>query len=291
MFLRSFDYVAPTTLDEALAALADAPGAKVLAGGMSLIPMMKLRVLSPPRLVDIGRLPKLRTISNAEVLSVPALARHHEVAAHPEVRRHATALAEAAGWAGDPQVRARGTTCGSVAHADAAADQPAALLALGGQIVVQSPHATRTIPAAEFFLDMFTTALAESEIVTRVELPTAGPGVGSAYAKIGRRGSTEGFPMAAAAAWIRLDAATITDARVALTGVGFRPELAPGAAKAVIGTRGTTTDLAAAAADVLEGVTVLADLHADDVYKAHLARVMTKRALARALERARVDAR
>lgn len=290
MFPKPFDYVAAGSLDEACAALAANPGAKVLSGGMSLIPMMKLRVLSPPTIVDIGRVPGLDRIESSDGISIPALVRHHQVADAPAIRESASALAEAAGWTGDPQVRARGTTCGSVAHADAAADQPAALLALAATVVARSPRGTRSVPLADFFTDMFTTALTDDEIVERVDLPAPPPGAGSAYAKLGRRGTTEGFPIAAAAAWVQMSDGVVVGARVGLTAVSFCPVLSPAAAAAIIGTPGDETDVARAADRTMEGITPLADLHADERYKAHLATVMTRRALTRALARARRSA-
>ncbi len=139
MYPRSFEYVAPATIEEALTILADNPGAKVLSGGMSLLPLMKLRLLSPELVVDIGRIPGLDQIEDkGEHISIGALVRHNQIASSDLIREHATALSQAASWTGDVQVRNRGTLCGSMAHADVAADQPAAVIALGATMVVQS---------------------------------------------------------------------------------------------------------------------------------------------------------
>ena len=187
MFPRSFEYVAPASLDEALAALADQPGAKVLAGGMSLIPLMKLRLFSPETVVDIGRIPGLDQIEDrGDHIAIGALVRHHQVAESALLAEHARALCQAASWTGDVQVRNRGTMCGSMAHADVAADQPAAALALGATMVARSAGGTREIAAADFFVDALTSALQPDEILVEVKLPKGGGA--SAYDKLGRRG-------------------------------------------------------------------------------------------------------
>ena len=195
MYPRQFDYTAPADLDEALAVLDANPGAKVLAGGMSLLPLMKMRLASPELVVDIGRIGGLdRITDNGGSISIGALVRHAEVASSSLIREHGAALAAAASWTGDRQVRNRGTCCGAMAHADVAADQPGAALALGAVMVAASSSGVREIAAADFFVDTMTSALAPNEILTEMRIPKAGPGTGSAYDKLGRRGGTATTP-------------------------------------------------------------------------------------------------
>lgn len=279
MFPRSFEYVAPADLAAAAEALASAEFAKVMSGGMSLIPMMKLRLLSPDLVVDIGRIPGLDTIEDrGDSVAIGPLVRHAQTAAAENLP---TALRQAAAWTGDVQVRNRGTTVGSVAHADIAADQPAAVLALGATMVAQSASGTREIPASDFFVDALTTALQPGEILAEIRIPKADGG--SSYEKLGRRGGHTDYAVAGAAAWVRRSNGSISDCRVALTGVGTKPTLAHAVAEALIGTDGSPGAVEAAAARATEGVTLLEDLYGSEEYKGHLARVMTARALTQAI--------
>jgi carbon-monoxide dehydrogenase medium subunit len=279
MFPRSFDYVAPASLDEAVSALASGPFAKVMSGGMSLLPLMKLRLLSPDLVVDIGRLPGLDSITDRDgQVGIGALVRHHQTAASDAVP---AALRTAASWTGDVQVRNWGTTCGAVAHGDIAADQPAAVLALGGTIVVRGPRGERQILAADFFLDALTTALEPDEIVTELRIPkTTGS---SAYDKLGRRGGHTDYAVAGAAAWVMRSNGQVSDCRVALTGVAAKPTLATAAAQALVGTDGSEGAVTAAAEKAAQGLTVLEDLYGSVEYKTHLAKVFARRALTKAL--------
>lgn len=282
MYPRNFDYVAPTSLDEALGALGE--DAKVIAGGMSLIPLMKMRLFSPALLVDISRIPGLGTIEDkGDHISIPAMARHADTAGSDLIASNAAALATAASLTGDVQVRNRGTTCGSLAHADVAADQPAAVMAMGGLMIARSSSGTREIPSAEFCVDTLTSALNPDEILTEIRLPKAGSGEGSAYDKLGRRGGHSDYAVAGAAAWVKMSNGSIEDARVALTGVGTKPMMAEGVAQALIGTDGSDEAVKGAAEHALEGVTVLEDLYGSEEYKSHLAKVYVARAVKQAL--------
>jgi carbon-monoxide dehydrogenase medium subunit len=286
MYPREFDYVAPSSLDEALAALASNPGAKVLSGGMSLLPMMKLRLLSPDTVIDIGRIGGLDAISDGgDHIAIGALVRTGQTAGDALVASNAEALAQAASWTGDVQVRNRGTTCGALAHADIAADQPAAALACGATMVARSSGGTREIAAADFFVDTLESALNDDEILVEVRLPKAGAGEGSSYDKLGRRGGHSDYAVAGAAAWVKRSNGSISDARIALTGVGTKPTLAAGSMEAIIGSDGSDAAVAAAAARAAEGVTVLEDLYGSEEYKAHLARVFVGRALRQAIDK------
>ena len=283
MYPRSFEYVAPSSLEEALGMIGE--GSKVLAGGMSLIPLMKTRLFSPPVVVDIGRIPGLDAISdNGDHISIPALVRHASTASAPLIAQHAAALARAAQMTGDVQVRNRGTTCGSLAHSDVAADQPAAVIALGGKMIARSASGTREIQASEFCVDALTSALEPDEILVEIQLPKSGPGEASAYDKLGRRGGTSDYAVAGAAAWVKKSNGTIADAMVGLTGVGTKPSLAIGVANALIGTDGSEEAVKAAAEHALEDVTVLEDLYGSVEYKSHLAKVFVARALRQAID-------
>lgn len=282
MYPRPFDYVAPSTMDEALAAVGE--DSKIMAGGMSLIPLMKMRLLSPATIVDIGRVPGLGDVTDeGDHVKLGALVRHATTASDALIASNAGALAEAAALTGDVQVRNRGTTCGSLAHADIAADQPAAAIACGATMVAQSASGSREIPAADFCIDALTSALTEDEILVEMRIPKAGPGEGSAYDKLGRRGGQSDYAVAGAAAWVRKSNGSIKDARVALSGVGTRAQLAPSVAEALIGTDGSDEAVKAAAEKAIDGVTVLEDLYGTEEYKTHLAKVYVARAVKRAL--------
>lgn len=282
MYPRQFDYVAPGSLEEAFGALGD--DSKVMSGGMSLIPLMKMRLFSPAVIVDIGRIPGLDAIEDkGDHISIGALARHNDTAASALIKGNAAALATAAALTGDVQVRNRGTTCGALAHSDVAADQPAGALACGAVMIAQSASGTREIPASEFFVDALTSALNADEILTEVRLPKAGDGEGSAYDKLGRRGGHSDYAVAGAAAWVKKSNGSITEARVALTGVGTKAVLAEGVAEALIGTDGSASAVESAAAKAADGVTILEDLYGSEEYKTHLAKVYAKRAITQAL--------
>lgn len=282
MYPRQFDYVAPASLDEALGALGD--DSKVMAGGMSLLPLMKMRLFSPATVVDIGRISGLDTIEDGgDHISIGALVRHADTASSDLIAANAAALATAAALTGDVQVRNRGTTCGSLAHSDVAADQPAAAIAAGATMVAQSASGTRDIAAADFFVDVLTSALNSDEILVAVRIPKAGAGEGSAYDKLGRRGGRSDYAVAGAAAWVKKSNGSIEDARIALTGVGTKASLAEGVSAALVGTDGSEAAISAAAEHAVDGVTVLEDLYGSEEYKAHLAKVYVARAVKAAL--------
>jgi carbon-monoxide dehydrogenase medium subunit len=282
MYPRSFDYVAPSSLDEAYAALGD--DSKVMAGGMSLLPLMKMRLFSPGLVVDIGRIPGLDDVEDrGDHIEIGALVRHATTASNDVIAANAAALATAASLTGDVQVRNRGTTCGALAHADVAADQPAGALACAATMVVGSASGTREIPASEFFVDALTSALEPNEILTAIRIPKAGAGEASAYDKLGRRGGRSDYAVAGAAAWIKKSNGSIEAARVAITGVGTRPQLADGVAAALVGTDGSDAAIKAAAEKAADGVTVLEDLYGSEEYKTHLAKVYVARAVKAAL--------
>ncbi|MDA2978867.1 MAG: xanthine dehydrogenase family protein subunit M [Actinomycetota bacterium] len=277
MYPPKFDYLSPTTLDEALSALSGAENAKILSGGMSLIPLMKLRLVRPATVIDISRIPGLDSIEDrGSHIEIGAMVRTSDTAGNALVREHATALAEAAGSTADLQVRNQGTTCGSIAHADLAADQPAAVLALGATMVAESTRGTREIAAADFFVDTLTSALEPDEILTRIKIPKGGRSV---YRKLGRRGGDSDYPIAAAAVWVDTTVGDISEARIALTGVSSKPYLALDAAASVVGTDGSAEAIAAAASHATDGVVVLEDLYGTVDYRKQLAETYVRRAL------------
>jgi aerobic carbon-monoxide dehydrogenase medium subunit len=287
MIPAKFDYHRATSLDDAVSLLAAHPGAKVLAGGHSLIPMMKLRLAQPPALVDVGRVAELKGIraAGADAIVVGALSRHAEIAASELVRAACPLLAEAAGKIGDPQVRNRGTIGGNVAHADPASDLPAVLVALGATLLVRGPAGERRVPAKSFFVDLLATDLHDGEVLTAVELPRAAAGTGACYLKVEHPAS--GYAVCGAAAWVRMDGGRCAAAGLAFNGVSATPVDGSAVAAALVG--GTADDAAIAAA--VDGhLTVhepLGDLQASGEYRVELARVYGRRALATARDRAR----
>jgi len=282
MIPQQFEYSAPKTLDEALGLLAE--GAKPLAGGMSLIPMMKLRLAAPEHLVDLGRIKDLNYIrEQSGSLHIGATASHHEVESSALVRGKCPLLAETVSNIGDMQVRNMGTIGGSVAHADPAADYPAALQALEAKLVLKGSNAERTVAADDFFVDMFTTALEPGEIVREVIVPIDGDGTGTNYQKVVQPAS--GFAIVGIAARVRKSGGKITMARIGVTGLSNRAFRATAAEKALEGKAGSAADIQAAAALVAQGIEANADLHASADYRKHLAVIYAAKALTAALGR------
>jgi len=278
MIPQTFEYSAPATLAEALH-LIDGDR-KLLAGGMSLIPLMKLRFAQPGHLVDLGRVPGLNGIeTEGAKIRVGAMAKHYEVESSAVVRAHCPLLGETVGSIGDPQVRHRGTIGGSIAHADPAADYPAALLALNAQIRVVAAHRERLINAEDFFLDAFTTPLEPDEIVVEITVDAEDSTEGYRYEKMAHPAS--GFAVVGVAARIKRSAGKITMARIGVTGVGSHAFRAHNAEALLEG----GADIASAAAVVGEGVDVNSDLFASAEYRLHLARVYAARALRTAVSR------
>jgi len=282
MIAQQFEYSAPKTLDEALALLA--AGAKPLAGGMSLIPMMKLRLAAPDRLVDLGRIKSLNYVKeDAAGLHIGATTTHHDVETSDAVRAKCPLLAETASFIGDVQVRNVGTIGGSVAHADPSADYPAALQALEAMIVLKGSASERKVSADEFFLDTFTTALEPGEIVSEVIVPIETSGTGTSYQKVVQPAS--GFAIVGVAARVRRSGGKLTMVRIGITGLSNRPFRATAAEKALEGKAGSDAEIQAAAALATQGIDANSDLHASAEYRTHLATVYTSRALKAALSR------
>lgn len=277
MIPPAFDYVRPTGLDEAVRTLADAgEEAKVLAGGQSLLPLLRLRLAFPELVVDIGRIPGLRGVrEDGGMLAVGALTTHHEVVHDPLVRRYAGLLAQATETVADPAVRHRGTLGGSLAHADPAGDLPAVALALDAELVAVGPGGRRTIPARDFFADYLQTALAPDELLVEVRVPKR-EGWGYRYEKFHR--VAQSWAMVGVAALVRRDDGHIAEARIGLTNMGATPLRAAAAEEALAGA-GDPDAVARAARSAAEGTRPSRDASASPEYRAHLARVLTKRAV------------
>lgn len=273
MIPTAFDYVAPTSLEDALSALAEAgDDAKVLGGGQSLLPVLRLRLNAPEKIVDLSRIDSLRGISDdGDTIVIGAMTTHDEVARSELVREHAAVLAEAASTVADPQIRHRGTLGGALVHADPAGDLGAPVLALDAELVVAGAGGERRIPAGEFFQDLFETAVGEGELLTAIRIPKH-TGWGGAYEKFVRVSHQ----------WSIVAVAAVTrdgEAKVALTNMGSTP-LRASAVESAIADGASVEDAAAKAA---EGTNPPSDLNGDSDYRAHLATVLTRRALARAM--------
>jgi carbon-monoxide dehydrogenase medium subunit len=287
MYSANFDYHRAKSLSDAQRLLAANPGAKLLAGGHSLIPLMKLRLATPPAVVDIGRIPELRGISKSgDTIRIGSLTTHAEIAASGDVQKSAAALAEAAGLVGDPAVRSRGTIGGNIAHADPASDLPTVLVALNAQIVAVGPKGERTMAADGFFTGIMSTALAEDDVVTAIVVPASAKGQGSAYVKFAHPASR--YAVVGVAASVTISKNECAAARVALGGLLPHASRARAVEKALTGKSLDAAAIAAAAAQVASdlGSDVTGDIFASAEYRAAVAPVYVKRAIAAAAARA-----
>jgi aerobic carbon-monoxide dehydrogenase medium subunit len=286
MFPASFGYVAAHSVEEALQLLEKhGEEGKLLAGGHSLIPAMKLRLSSPATLIDLGTVPGLRGIrADGRDLVIGALTIHADVASSDLVREHLPGLADAAYVIGDMQVRNRGTIGGSVAHADPAADFPVILTALNASFIVQSSSGSRTIGVDNFFTDFFTTAMAPNEILTEIRIPIPGHGSGTAYAKLPHPAS--GYVVVSAGVLITQSSGSCASARIAVGGLGSGPSRAVAAEAELKGKSLTPEVINAAAAKAAEGTDPTEDSYASAEYKRHVATVYARKAIEAAVQRA-----
>ena len=287
MFPANFNYVAPDSLDEALQLLnKHGDEAKLLAGGHSLIPAMKLRLAAPRTLIDLGRVPNLTGVRlDGNNLAIGALTVHADIASSEPVRRHLPGLADAASVIGDLQVRNRGTIGGSVAHADPAADFPVILTALSASFVLQSTNGARTVPADVFFVDFFATAMEANEILTEILVPLPAAGSGTAYAKLGHPAS--GYVVISAGAMItRQESGSCATARIAIGGLGSGPIRAAAAEAELQGKSLDAKNIAAAATKAAQESDPDGDGYASAEYKRHMATVLSQRAITTAVQRA-----
>jgi aerobic carbon-monoxide dehydrogenase medium subunit len=288
MFPANFGYVAARSVKEALELMArHGEDGKLLAGGHSLIPAMKLRLQSPRMLIDLGTVPGLNGVKVAgDRLIIGALTVHADIAASDLVRKHVPGLADAASVIGDLQVRNRGTIGGSAAHADPAADLPVILTALNASFIAHSPTGTRTIAVDDFFTDFYTTALTANEILTEIHVPLPLSGTGTAYAKLAHPAS--GYVVVSAGALITRQASGVcAAARVAVGGLGSGPIRATATEMELQGKPLASQIIAAAAAKAAAGTDPVEDAYASTDYKQHVATVYARRAIETALERAK----
>lgn len=286
MIPASFEYQAPKSLDEALRLLGrHGDEAKILAGGHSLLPMMKLRLAAPRYVIDIGRLRGMDYIrEEGEHIGIGALVTHAQIAASELLREKCPLLAETAAQIGDMQVRNRGTIGGSLAHADPAADYPAAILALDAELIVQSGNGKRTIPAAEFFVDLMQTQVRPGEILTEIRVPVRRPGEGTAYCKFHQPAS--GFATVGAAARVVTSKdGKIEDIALGMTGVASKAYRAAAVEKSLRGKKADDQLIASACAKSAQAVDPLSDIFASSEYRRAMADVFAHRAISRALAR------
>ncbi len=280
MYPAQFDYRRAGSVDEALSLLQENEEAKLMAGGHSLIPMMKLRLAQPPLVIDIGRLDELKGISAGDgSVRVGALTTHAEIAGSDLLAAHCPVLAEAAGHIGDAQVRNRGTIGGNIAHADPGSDLPPVLVLLGATVHIQSPAGARSVAAADFFQDLLMTDVGEDEILTHIELPATESG--AAYLKFEHPAS--GYAVVGAAAAVRTQRGHCTRAGLVVGGVGATPTAVD--VSSLIGSD-LSDEALAAAADGLDTEDPIGDIFASGDYRVHVGKVYGKRALAAARDRA-----
>src|SRR5919198_320589 len=285
MIPAAFDYVRPTAIEEAVSALASGgEDAKVLAGGQSLIPVLRLRMAYPTTLVDVGRVAELRGVrDDGDAIVIGAMTTHHDVMRDALVREHAPIIVQATATVADPQVRHRGTFGGSLAHADAAGDLPAVALTLDCEFVANGPSGVRRIPAADFFVDYLTTALSPDEILTAVRVPKVGAGWSSHYEKFNR--VAQAWAIVGVAALVRRENGSIAEARIGLTNMGSTPLRASATESALAGAEPTVVAVGAAAELAANGTSPPSDLSGQADYREHLAKVLTRRAVLAAAAR------
>ena len=286
MIPAPFDYISPQTLDEALRVLVShGDEAKLLAGGHSLLPLMKLRLASPKLLVDLSKIPGLSGIKQeGDKITIGALTTQYQIESSELLKERCPLLPQTAKAIGDVQVRNRGTIGGSLAHADPAADIPAAILALGGVLGLTGPEGNRTIPAEEFFLGLMTTAMSPNEILTEIRLPVLPGRCGTVYLKVRQKAS--GFAIVGVAVWLTVDNnGACKDIGVGITGLDSKPFRARGVEERLRGKRIEPGMIEDASSQVTQGVDPLDDIHASAEFRAHLAQLYTARAIQEAAKR------
>jgi aerobic carbon-monoxide dehydrogenase medium subunit len=279
MIPAPFAYARPTTVEEALQAVASGgEDVKILAGGQSLIPVMRLRLAAPETVVDLTKVAELRGVREEEdAIVIGAMTTHSDVLSDPLIGRYAPLIAEATETVADRQVRHRGTFGGALAHADPAGDLPAVALALDAEFVIAGLEGRRTVPAAEFFVDYLTTALEEGELLVEIRVPKLRGTWGMHYEKFNR--VAQAWSIVAVAALVRREEGRIAEARVGLTNMGPTPLRARGVEAALVDVDATREAVAAAAEHAAEGTSPSSDLNGQADYREHLARVLTRRAV------------
>jgi carbon-monoxide dehydrogenase medium subunit len=288
MIATQFDYLAPKTIDEAVALLAQhGDGGKILAGGHSLIPAMKLRLAQPALVIDISRIKDLSYIrEDGTTISIGAMTTHYEIESSDLLKRICPLLPECAATIGDVQVRSKGTIGGSIAHADPAGDFPAAILALDAEMIAVNTNGERTIKAEDFFVDMLTTSLESDEILREIRFAKPQGKFGQSYMKVYQPAS--GFAIVGVAVNLTRNAdGTCASAKIGITGVASKAYRASGVENALVGQQLDEQTVASAASHATDGIDANSDLFASDDYRRHLAEVYTRRAATAAAERAK----
>ncbi len=287
MAVAKFDYHAPSSVEEALDLLNNNDDAKILAGGHSLIPMMKTGLAAPETLIDLGKAEGLSYINESNGgLAIGAMTTYRELAGSDVVAANAAVLGEAAASVADPQVRNMGTIGGSLAHADPAGDLPAVAIALNAQIVAASSGGERTIAADDFFIDLFTTALEPDEIIAEIQIPALGSNTGAAYAKMANKASH--YAIVGVAAAISVDVGGhCTSARIGITGAGPSASRAAESESRLVGSSLDNAAIFSAAGHAADGIELNEDIHASAEYREHLTKVFALRAIRSAVERAK----
>jgi carbon-monoxide dehydrogenase medium subunit len=278
MIPAAFDYKAPTSLDEAVQLLAEGgDDAKIIAGGQSLLPVLKLRLAAPELLIDLAKIDSLKGVrDDGDAIVIGAMTPYFEVARDPLVAEHASLIARCVETVADPQVRHRGTIGGACAHADPAGDLPAPMVALDAEFVIAGPGGQRRVAAVDFFQDLFTTALGDDEILVQVRVPKY-TGWGSAYEKFVR--VAQQWAIAAVAATVRTEGGTIAEARLALTNMGPTPVRARAAEQALAGVAVEPDAVAGALARIADGTAPPTDINGDPEYRRHLVSILGRRAV------------
>lgn len=283
----AFDYHPATSVDEAIALLQQyGDEAKLLAGGHSLLPTMKLRLAQPGHLIDLGRISGLSYIrEDGGVVAVGAMTRYVDIERSEVLKKHFALLPEGVAEIGDQQVRNRGTIGGSIAHSDPAADTPGIVLALKAEIVAKGPNGVRTIKADDFFMDLFQTALQPDEVITEIRFPKPPAHTGSAYMKLANKASH--YAVVGCAAVVTLDGnGTCTSASVVITGASVKPTRASAVEAGLVGKNLDEATIANAASHAADGLELVSDIHGSQEYRAQMAAVLARRVVARAAERA-----
>jgi aerobic carbon-monoxide dehydrogenase medium subunit len=278
MIPAAFDYKAPTSLEEALQLLAQGgDDAKIIAGGQSLLPVMKLRLAAPELVIDLAKIDSLKGVrDDGDAIVIGAMTPHFEVVRDPLVAEHASLIARCVETVADPQVRHRGTIGGACAHADPASDVPAPMVALDAELLIAGPGGQRRVAAADFFQDLFTTALSDDEILVEVRVPKY-TGWGSAYEKFVR--VSQQWAIVGVAATVRTEGGTIAEARLGLTNMGSTPVRARAAEQALAGVAVESDSVAGALAGIADGTAPPTDLNGDPEYRRHLALILGRRAV------------
>jgi aerobic carbon-monoxide dehydrogenase medium subunit len=286
MYPAAFEYHAPGSVQEAIGLLGKLDDAKILAGGHSLVPMMKLRLAQPKHLIDLRKVPGLTGIKeDGNTIAIGAMTTHWDVESSKLLQAKCPVVSDTAKIIGDPAVRNKGTIGGSLAHADPAADMPATVIALGAEFVCQGAKNKRTVKVDDWFQGLMATALGEDELLVEIRVPVLAAGTGSAYMKFAHPASR--FAIVGAAAVITVDKqGTCTKAGVGITGAGTKAVRAKGVEAGLVGKRLDAATIEAAAAKAADGVDVQADLQGSVEYKSHLCRVFARRAVEAALKNA-----